>query len=117
MKTFITILITALLAWAASYATSYWWMIAAVPFLVAVIAKMKSGKGFVVGSLSIALLWLYLIMEADTANNHILVSRMTTLFNLPSNTVFIIVNIFIGALIGGLGGWSGAAMNKLFKQK
>lgn len=117
MKILISILVTALLAWVASFLTSFWWMIAVVPFLIAVIAKMKTGRGFIVGFLGIALLWLYLIVKADVGNEHILLSRMTTLFSLPSNTVFIIVNVFIGALVGGLGGWSGAAMNKLFKQK
>ena len=113
MRLLITILITALLAWLTSWMFS-WWMIAVIPFLIAVVWEQKPGKAFVTGSLSIGLLWLYLILKTDMANEQILSSRMAQLFGL-GHTLFIIVNILVGALVGGLGSWSGASMRKMFK--
>ncbi len=112
MKNIITVIVTALLAWVASqYA---WWAIVVIPFLVAVVLKFKGGKGFLIGFVSIALLWSYLILKTDLANEHILSAKIAGVFGLP-HIVFLIVNVFLGALIGGLGGWSGAAMRKIFK--
>lgn len=112
MKQLIIIILTALIAWVTS--TFAWWMIAVVPFLVSVFLKLKSGKGFLNGFCAIAVLWLYLILKTDIANEHILSTKIAALFTLP-HTAFIIVNTFIGALVGGLGGWSGAAMRKIYK--
>lgn len=114
MRLLITVIITALLAWLTSYMFA-WWMIAVIPFLIAVVWKQKPGFAFISGALSIAILWSLLITLADAANEHILSSRMAQLFGL-SHTVFIAVNIMLGAIVGGLGGWSGAHMNRLFKE-
>lgn len=114
MRQLITIIITALLAWLASYSFT-WWMVAVIPFLIAVVWQQKAGWAFVNGFISIGLLWLYLILRTDITNEQILSNRMAQLFGL-SHTLFIVVNIVLGALVGGLGGWSGASMWKLFKQ-
>ena len=115
MRQLITIIITALLAWLASYSFTRW-MVAVIPFLIAVVWQQKAGWAFVNGFISIGLLWLYLILRTDITNEQILSNRMAQLFGL-SHTLFIVVNIVLGALVGGLGGWSGASMWKLFKQK
>lgn len=115
MKSFIVILFTALLAWLASWAFS-WWMVAAIPFIMAVVLKQKPGKAFISGAVSIALLWAALITRADTANEYILSSRMAQLFGL-GHVAFILVNIIVGTLVGGLGGWSGACMTKIYPAK
>lgn len=115
MKSFVIILLTALLAWLASL-TIAWWMIAVVPFLIAVVLKQKPGKAFVSGMLSIALLWTALIMRADIDNEYLLSSRMAQLFSL-GHAAFILVNIILGALVGGLGGWTGACMNGIYQRK
>lgn len=112
MKLLINILITALLAWLLSWLFA-WWMIAVASFLVAVVSKHKPAKGFFIGFLGVGILWLYLILQADVANEHILSTKIAQLFSL-SHTLFLIVNIFLGGLVGGLGGWSGASMRKLF---
>lgn len=108
MKFIVTILVTALLAWPGSWLLA-WWMIALVPFVVAIVLKQKPGRGFLSGFIAIALLWFYLSLKADIANEHILSTRIAELFGLSHN-LFIIVNILVGALAGGLGGWSGAAI-------
>lgn len=115
MRQLITIIITALLAWLASYSFA-WWMVAVIPFLIAVVWQLRPGWSFLNGFMSIGLFWLYLILKTDMANEQILSDRMAQLFGL-GHALFIMVNILLGALIGGLGGWSGACMWKLFKQK
>lgn len=113
MKILINILVIAISAWILSTFVA-WWMIAVVPFVVAVSAKQKAGKAFLLGFVSIGLLWLYLILKTDLANESILSIRIAQLFGL-GHTLFLVVNVFLGSLIGGLGGWSGAAMRRLMK--
>ena len=116
MRLLITILITALLALLTSWLFAAWWMIAVIPFLVAIVAKQKPGRAFISGMLAIALLWSILIVKTDAANEQILSSRMAQLFGL-GHILFLIVNVVLGALVGGLGGWSGASMRKIYKEK
>lgn len=113
MRWITTIIITAFWAWLFSLLFT-WWMIAVIPFVVALIAKQKAGRAFLSGFISIALLWLILILKQDIANEYLLSNRIAQLFSLP-HSVFIIVNVFLGALVGGLGGWSGAAMRGMFR--
>lgn len=115
MRQLITIIITALLAWLTSQVFA-WWMVAVIPFLIAVVWQLRPGWAFLNGFLSIGLLWLYLILKTDIANEQILSQRMAQLFGL-GHGLFIAVNILLGALVGGLGGWSGASMWKMFKKK
>lgn len=115
MKMIIIIIITALLSWIGCYFLP-WWMIAAVPFIVMLSVGVKPAKGFLLGMLSIALLWLYLILKADIANEHILSDRMAKLIGL-SHVLLIVVNIILGALVGGLGGWCGALFHNALKSK
>ena len=114
MKILINILVIAIAAWILSTFVS-WWMIAAVPFVVSVSAKQKAGKAFLTGFAGIGLLWLYLILKTDLANESILSERIAQLFGLQ-HTLFLAVNVFLGALVGGLGGWSGAAISRLAKK-
>ena len=93
-----------------------WWVIAVVPFLVAVVLVQRPGNGFVSGFFAVGLLWAILILKTDAANEQLLSTRMAQLFGL-SHGLFLLVNIFLGALVGGLSGWSGACMNKLRRAK
>lgn len=114
MRMMITILITALLAWLTSSVFA-WWVIAVIPFLVAVVWQLRPWPGFLNGFFSIGLLWLFIILKTDAANQQMLSQRMAQLFGM-GHALFIIINIVLGALIGGLGGWSGASMWKMFKK-
>lgn len=112
MKNFVTILLIALLSAVATYFFP-WWMIAVVSFLVVVI--MKPNKAFWSGFVGIALFWLIAILYHDIPNDHILSTRMSGVFSLPNSILFIIVNILIGGLVGGMAAWSGRTINKLFR--
>lgn len=113
MRLVITVIITAALSWLMSIVLG-WWMVALVPLLISLLWRHKPGFGFVTGCLSIGLLWLYLVLKTDMANEQLLSQRMAALFGL-SHTVFLIVNVAVGALVGGMGGWSGASLRLLFK--
>lgn len=115
MRSVITVIITAGLSWLLSLAFG-WWMVALVPLLISLIAGYKPGMGFVNGLVSIGLLWLYLVLKTDMDNEQILSDKMAELFGL-SHTIFLVVNVAVGALVGGMGGWSGASLPLLFKKE
>lgn len=110
MKNLVIIFITALLAWLSSYYVG-WWMIVVVPFLIIILLKNKPARGFLTGFIAIGTLWLYLILEQDLRNKHILSGQFAMLIGLP-HIAFLIVNVIIGAVAGGLGGWCGALLRR-----
>jgi hypothetical protein len=97
-------------------ATTYmpWWMIAVVSFVIGFVIQLSSGRAFLSGFAGVALCFLILILLADSANEHILSTRMAKLFGLPNYSLFIAVNVFLGGLVGGLAAWSGAALRAGF---
>lgn len=113
MKFLVNIIIIAVLSWLGSWFVA-WWMVAVIPFITMLTIAPKPSKGFLLGAAGIAFLWLYLILKTDVANNQILSMRMAELIGLPM-AGFMLLNVVLGALVGGLGGWSGALVRKLFK--
>lgn len=109
MRFLFSIILTMLLAALAEYFFA-WWTIVLVAFIIALLFRLKPGKAFLAGFLSIAILWLAWTLKIDHANQHILSQRMAKLFSLPGYGWFIGVEVFIGALLGGLGAWSGALL-------
>lgn len=107
---------TILIALLAALATYYmpWWMIAVVAFVVSFIFQFSSGKAFLSGLSGIALFWLVAILMLDIPNEHILSTRMGALFSMPNYGLFILVNVLVGGLVGGLSAWSAAALRNTF---
>lgn len=91
-----------------------WWLIAVVAFAVSFTFQLSAGRAFLSGFLGIALFWLVAIVLIDTANEHILSVRMAKLFGLPNYWIFIIINLLVGGLVGGVAAWSGAVMRNTF---
>ena len=87
-----------------------WWMLAVVSFIIAFVVYLAPGKAFWSGFVGIALLWLICILIKDIANEHVLSIKMAKLFSLPDYWLFILVNIIVGGLVGGLASWSGAVL-------
>ncbi len=113
MRFIISILLIAVLAAFAEHFFA-WWSVAVVCFLVTLIAGLKPGKAFLAGFFGIGICWLVAALCHDIANDHILSQRMAELFKLPNYILFILVTVLIGSLVGGLAGWSGGLVRKMF---
>ena len=110
------LLTTLLIAAGAALAEYFlpWWSLAVVAFLVALLIVLRPGKAFLAGFLAIALLWTGWALFRDIPNHQILSTRMARLFGLPHSALFLLVTAFVGGLVGGLAGWSGALVRRAF---
>ncbi|MBL7684141.1 MAG: hypothetical protein JNK00_12345 [Flavipsychrobacter sp.] len=115
-QTFIVSLIIIVLGAIFSLFTSGMWIAIVLPSTMMISMQIPGRRAFGAGFLGVALLWLVLILIKDVPNHHILSSRMAGLLGLPNSAMFILVNILLGGLIGGLSGWSGAVLNKAFRK-
>jgi hypothetical protein len=88
-----------------------WWSCAVVSFLVSLLMRQGGGRSFFMGFLGVGLLWFIAAMLHDMGNEHILSTRMATLFKLPGHGLFLLVTVMVGALIGGLAAWAGALLS------
>lgn len=109
MKFLVTVILIALLCFAAEWLLP-WWSIAVVTFVISHFAGHRPGRSFWSGFSSVGLCWLIAALWRDIPNNHILSTRMAALFHLPDYMLFIVVTVFVGALIGGLSAWAGALL-------
>lgn len=109
MRFLYSILIVAALSAVAEYFLP-WWSMAVVCFLVALFMKWSGGRSFLMGFCGAGMLWLTLALLRDVANEHILSARMASLFHLPNASLFIVVTVVIGGLVGGLAAWTGALL-------
>lgn len=91
-----------------------WWMIAVVAFVVSFTFQLSAGKAFLSGFLGIAIFWFVAIVSINSANEHILSTRMAKLFGMPNYWLFIILNAIIGGLVGGFAAWTGAILRNTF---
>ncbi len=87
-----------------------WWSVAVISFIVSLLVNARPGSSFLMGFLGVALLWLLVSFWHDVANDHILSTRMAMLFHLPNYSLFILVTVLIGGLVGGLSAWAGALL-------
>jgi hypothetical protein len=95
-----------------------WWLIAVVAFLVALLSGLRPGKAFLAGFAGIALFWFVASLLRDIPNDHILSQRMAVLFfKKPSYFGFIGLSVFLGGLVGGMAGWTGALARRAVGSK
>lgn len=109
MRFFLSVLLVTLISALAEYFFP-WWSVAVVSFLAALLVGGKPGKAFLMGFFGVGLLWLTDALLHDIANEHILSTRMASLFHLPNYTLFIVVTVLIGGLVGGLSARAGALL-------
>ena len=100
----------ALLAYAVGiYGNLPWWSFVVTNLVVAIVIPQKSFHSFLIGFLSIGLLWAGLAIGIDHANNHILAIKVATILPLKGSYLSLIVlTSFIGALLGGLASLTGS---------
>ena len=110
MKIIISILLTALLAYAVGiYGNLPWWSFVVTNLIVAIVVPQKSFHSFLIGFLSIGLLWGGLAIAIDQGNHHILATKVATILPLKGSYISLIVlTSFVGALLGGLASLTGS---------
>ena len=114
MKFFLSIILTAVLAYVLSLFLP-WWTIALAGFVIAFIVNDKAPMSFLSGFLSVFILWGVMAYMMDIQNEHILSSKMGELLGGLSSITLVLVTAFIGALVTGLGALSGVYLRKLLQ--
>lgn len=114
MKQITAIVLTAFLAFVAGvYSSLPWWSFAITSLVVAVSVHQKPGKAFLSGFLGLFLLWAGMAFLKDSANNHILSTKVAQILPLGgSYFVLILVTGIVGGLVSGLAALTGSYLRK-----
>lgn len=90
-----------------------WWSVAIAAFIVEIALGTPKGKAFFSGFLGIFLLWFSVAFIIDSANEHILSTKMAAVLPLGGSAIAIILfTAVIGGLLGGLAAASGIELKK-----
>ncbi len=103
MKFFVSIIITAFLGYVIGLFTSFpWWSFAVTSFVVALGIEQSPGKSFFSGFLGIFLMWGIAAYLLDTANAHLLATKVAIILPLKgSYWLLIVLTALIGGIVGG----------------
>ncbi|MGQ3013838.1 MAG: hypothetical protein ACT6QS_09035 [Flavobacteriales bacterium] len=114
MKRFlITTILTALVAFGLEWLLP-WWIIAIVPFVFCAFVLPKPGQAFLSGFLAIGLMWAGTAAWRMSEGSPEFVAALSEVITLPPQASwFFLVTVFVGALIGGLSGLSGALLARM----
>lgn len=117
MKFLSALILTALLAFACGlYGILPWWSFAITSLMVAVAVHQKAGKAFLAGFLGLFLLWSVLAFLKDSANDHLLATKVAQILPLGgSYIVLIVVTGIIGGLVAGLAALTGSYLRQRSK--
>ena len=108
MKFLVSVILTALLAFAAGLFLP-WWGIAIAAFLVALVVYQRGGMSWLSGFLAVFLLWCGLAFWINMKNQGILSERIANVLPLGGNSILLIlVTGFIGGLVAGFAAMSGS---------
>lgn len=112
MKFMVSLILTALLSFAACLFLP-WWSIALAAFIVAALIPQKPGRSFFTGFLALFLLWGVLSFRISSANEHILSHKVSMLMlNMDSPYLLMLATAVIGALVAGLAALTGSFLRK-----
>ena len=112
IKYFISVLLTALLAFISGLYLP-WWGIAIAAFIVGVLIPQKPFYSFLSGFIGVFLLWEILAWRIDSMNNGILSQKIAQILPLGGSTVLLIlITSLVGALVGGLAAWAASYIQK-----
>ena len=110
MKFIISLLLIALLSFAACLYLP-WWSIAVVAFLV--VLPQNPAKAFFCGFTAIALLWALLSFLKSSQNEHLLAHKVSLIILKMDNPfLLIIITALIGALVAGFAALTGSFIHK-----
>lgn len=112
MKFLVSLILTALLSFAACLYLP-WWGIALAAFAVAALIPQKPGKAFLSGFLALFLLWGSLSFWISNANEHLLAHKVSmVMLNMDSPYVLVLATALIGGLVAGVAALSGSYLRK-----
>ncbi|MGG9964565.1 hypothetical protein [Ferruginibacter sp. SUN106] len=112
MKFITSLILTALLSFAACLFLP-WWSIAVAAFVVAALIPLQPGKAFFTAFLALFLLWGGLSYWMSSNNDHILAQKVSLLIlKIDSPYLLILATAIVGALVAGLGALSGSLLRK-----
>lgn len=112
MKFIISLILTALLSFAACLYLP-WYSIAAAAFIVAVLIPQKPGKAFLTAFIALFLLWGGLSFWISNNNGHLLAHKISLLILKMDNPYLLItVTGVIGALVAAFAALSGSYLRK-----
>ena len=112
MKFISSLLLTALLSFAACLYLP-WWSIAIAAFIVAALIPQHAGKAFLTGFLALFLLWGGLSFWISNNNEHLLAHKVSVLIlKTDSPYRLILATALIGALVAGFAAMSGSFLRK-----
>ncbi|ANH81371.1 hypothetical protein A8C56_10585 [Niabella ginsenosidivorans] len=98
MKFFISIIVTALLAYVGGVYFP-WWIIAVAGFVIAFLLPQAPFSAFLSGFIAVFLLWVVLAALINTANGGILAGRIGLLLGIGNSPVLLVL---ITGLVGGI---------------
>ncbi|BFG70038.1 hypothetical protein KACHI17_09190 [Sediminibacterium sp. KACHI17] len=117
MKFLSAVILTALLAFAAGlYGMLPWWTFSITSLIVAVTIHQKAGRAFLAGFTGLFLLWSILALLKDSANEHLLATKVAQILPLGgSYIVLILLTGVIGGLVSGLAALTGSYLRQTNK--
>jgi hypothetical protein len=112
MKFTVSLIITAILSFAACLFLP-WWAIAIAAFIVAVAIPQKPAKAFGAAALALFLLWGGLSFFISNSNGHLLAHKISQVIIKVDNPVLLITATgIIGALVAGFAALAGSYLRQ-----
>ena len=112
MKFIVSIILIALLSFAACLYLP-WWSIAIVALIVSALIPQSSGISFLAGFLALFLLWGGLTFWISNNNEHILAHKVSLLIiKMDSPYLLMLITALIGGLVAGLAALTGSFLRR-----
>lgn len=111
MKFILSTLTTALLALLLGLYLP-WWSIAIAGFIIAILFKQSSSKGFLAAFLGVFLFWGMVAFLQDMKNQHLLSTKIGALLGIGNNPfLLILITGIVGGLVAGFAALTASNFN------
>ena len=95
----------------------YWWTAALIPCLLAIWQVESNKQAFWQGGGSIACMWLTFALYTLSTTEGLLAKRVAIIFQLPHDSLLLIITLLIAILAGGCGAIIGFQLKTLWRMK
>jgi hypothetical protein len=112
MKFILTLSLIILIGVGLTFLPMPWWTIALVSSAVAFQTRLGATASFFAGFLAVVLLWATQAYFINSANDGILLAKISELLKMGTGTIWTIM-LLIGGLIGGFGATTGVFLRAL----